>query len=58
MRKLFFDTNVILDHLFGRRFHNEAVALLKLCERGEIEGYISTASIYTITYFVQRAFLL
>jgi predicted nucleic acid-binding protein len=55
--KVFLDTNVILDHALDRDqcFANEATRILDWCAVGLVEGFISSASVYTLTYVLARA---
>ncbi|MCU0340233.1 MAG: PIN domain-containing protein [Spirosomaceae bacterium] len=54
--EIFLDTNVVLDVLFERpeRYAVAGRQILRFCELGKINGYISAASFYTITYYVQK----
>ncbi len=55
--KVFLDTNVILDHALDRRrcYADEATRILEWCALGFVEGFISSASVYTLTYVLERA---
>ena len=56
MKKVLFDTNVIVDVLLARGdFAPQALAMLKLAEDHIIKGYVSAASISDIHYIVRRA---
>jgi predicted nucleic acid-binding protein len=52
--KVFLDTNTIMDHLFNRKYNKEMNIILKLCYQKKITAYLSTASIYTLTYLIAR----
>jgi predicted nucleic acid-binding protein len=54
--EIFLDTNVVLDVLFERteRYAVEGRQILRFCELGVLTGYISSASFFTITYYVQK----
>jgi predicted nucleic acid-binding protein len=54
--KVFLDTNTILDHILERNFHNEMEDIFNRCYERELEAYISSASIYTMTYYIQKSF--
>ena len=52
--RLFFDTNVLLDHLLDREpFADDATELWSMAERREIVGYISAIS-FNFVYYVVR----
>lgn len=55
--KVFLDTNVILDHALDRRqcYADEATQILEWCALGFVEGFISSASVYMLTYVLERA---
>ena len=54
--KLLIDTNVILDVLVRReKFYEKSRAVLKLCEAGKIQGYVTASSITDIFYIVRKA---
>ncbi|ODS86094.1 MAG: hypothetical protein ABS46_01425 [Cytophagaceae bacterium SCN 52-12] len=54
--KVFLDTNVILDHALDRSqyYADEATRILHWCATGLLEGFISSASVYTLTYVLER----
>lgn len=50
-----FDTNVIIDALLDRKpFGEEAVLLLDLVEKSEINGFLCADSVTTIFYLVEK----
>ena len=51
--RVFLDTNIFLDHLLDRNTHSSN--LLKACEEGEVIGYASAASFYTLAYVVRKS---
>ena len=54
--KLMIDTNVVLDVLLARpEFYEKSKAVLDLCERKKILGFVSASSITDIFYLVRRA---
>ena len=55
MTKVFLDTNVILDHALDRAFADEAEKIFAMAEEGEIFCYISTGSVYTLAYILEKA---
>jgi len=56
MRKLFLDTNVIIDLLFDRKpFSDEAASLVQLKEAGVVELYLSSLSLANMAYIAQRS---
>ena len=55
MRRVLYDTNVVLDVLLARRPHLAAsAAALALVEAGRIEGYVAAHAVTTIAYLLQR----
>ena len=55
MTKIFLDTNVILDHALDRAFAEEAEKIFAKAEEGAIICYISTGSLYTLAYILEKA---
>ena len=55
MTKVFVDTNIILDHALGRAFADEAEKIFAMSEEGKIYCYISTGSLYTLAYVLEKA---
>lgn len=56
MKKLFLDTNVILDILLRRDpFYADAARLWLKIESGELKGMVSLPSLTTIFYLVRRS---
>lgn len=55
MTKVFLDTNVILDHALDRTFATEAEKILSLSETGKISAHISTGSLYTLAYVLEKS---
>ena len=57
MKRIFVDTNVLLDLLLRRRnFSKEAEGLFHYCKKKEITPYISSLSIATINYVLSKIF--
>lgn len=55
MRRVLYDTNVLLDVLLSRAPHVAAsAAALDLVGRGAVEGYVAGHAVTTIAYLVQR----
>lgn len=50
---LFLDTNIFMDHFYDRNEHSSK--LIQLCEKNAFEAYASTASFYTLAYFLQKS---
>jgi len=50
--KVFLDTNIFLDHCLDRDTNSTEV--MALCDKGIINGYCSTATFFTIAYFLQK----
>lgn len=53
-KKIFIDTNVILESLCRRSQAEEANLLLELIADEIINGYISSGSFHTITYYAEK----
>ena len=55
MKRVLFDTNILLDVILNRAPHVEAsAAALDLVGRGRVEGYVAGHAVTTIAYVVQR----
>lgn len=55
MKKVFVDTNVVLDLLAAREPHFKSAALLfSLVEKGSIEGHLSSLSFSHLAYVLQK----
>jgi predicted nucleic acid-binding protein len=55
LRKVLYDTNIILDVLLERRPHYaSSVSALDLVGRGEVEGYVAAHSVATLAYLLDR----
>ncbi len=55
MKKLFLDTNIILDILAKRvPFYNEAAQLFSLADTGKVELFISALSFANINYILSK----
>jgi len=55
MINCFLDTNVLLDWVLDREpFDSEALLIIELAEKGIIEAEISSASLFTVTYFIRK----
>ena len=55
MKRVLFDTNILLDVILNRAPHVEAsAAALDLVGRGRVEGYVAGHAVTTIAYIVQR----
>ena len=55
MKKVFIDTNVVLDLLAVREPHHLSAAnLFSLIEKGQVEGYLSSLSFSHLAYILQR----
>lgn len=53
--KVLIDTNVILDSILQRKpFQRDSEGVLKLCERGLLEGYITANTVTDLFYFAQK----
>ncbi|OGW59682.1 MAG: nucleic-acid-binding protein, contains PIN domain protein [Nitrospirae bacterium RBG_16_64_22] len=55
MRRILYDTNVILDVLLERQPHfGASAAALDAVGRGSVEGYVSAHAVTTIAYLLER----
>jgi len=55
MRRVLYDTNVLLDVILGREPHLAAsAAALESVAAGKVEGYVAGHAVTTIAYLVQR----
>lgn len=55
MRRVLYDTNVVLDVLLAREPHLAAsAAALSLVETGRVEGYVAAHAVTTLAYLLQR----
>jgi predicted nucleic acid-binding protein len=55
VRRVLYDTNVVLDVLQARHTHLAAsAAALDLVEAGRVEGYVAAHAVTTIAYLLQR----
>ena len=55
MTKIFLDTNVILDHALDREFADEAEKIFTMAEESKLSCYISSGSVYTLAYILEKA---
>ncbi len=57
MKKVFIDTNVLIDYLAKRTpFYEEAKRIFLLCKEGKVELYISALSFTTIYYVLRKQY--
>ena len=54
MRKVYLDTNIILEHAMQRDKYLEVVELFHLAESGIIECFTSAATFFTIAFFLRK----
>ena len=55
MDKVLIDTDVILDFFFDRQpFANQAAQLLTLCEKGELQGFVTSIMLSNIYYLLRK----
>ena len=55
MTKIFLDTNLILDHAFDRAYSDEAEKIFTMAENNKLSCYISSGSVYTLAYILEKA---
>lgn len=53
--KVFVDTNVILEHAMMRTHWRDCLKIFRLAETGQISCMASSASFFTLAYFVRKA---
>ena len=54
MKRLFLDTNIVIDFLLERQeWLNDAVAILSLADAGKIEVYCSALTLATASFFME-----
>lgn len=53
--KVFLDTNVVLDYLFGRDNSGAIDLLFDKIDDGAVDACISSGSVYTITYLMEMS---
>lgn len=55
METILIDTDVILDFFFDREpFSNDAAQILTLCEKGEINGFVTSIMLSNIYYLLRK----
>ena len=54
MRKIYLDTNVLLEHAMQRSNYPEVVEIFHLAELEAIECYTSAATFFTIAFFLRK----
>jgi predicted nucleic acid-binding protein len=55
LKRVLFDTNILLDVILDREPHVTASAVaLDLAGRGQVEGYVAGHAVTTVAYLVQR----
>ena len=55
MKRVFIDTDVILDFFFDREpFSDDAAKVLSLCESREIKGFITSVIISNVYYLLKQ----
>ncbi|RKX78591.1 MAG: PIN domain-containing protein [Spirochaetes bacterium] len=54
MKKVLIDLNIILDMLNKRDDHESALAIIDLCIKKKIKGYVSSHEITTLAYFMEK----
>ncbi len=55
MKKILIDSDVILDFFFDRKPHSDnSTIILRLCEKGLIDGFITPVIISNIYYLLRR----
>jgi len=55
MKKVYFDTNIILDIALNRKpFVNDALKLIELIENNKIIGFVNSLSIVSVHYIISK----
>ena len=52
--KILLDTNIIIDVLTKRTGYEESLALIKYCELGKAEGFISATTVTDVVYIMRK----
>ena len=52
--RLFLDTNIIIDVLSKREGYTDSLTVLKCCETGVVEGWVSAATITDVMYILRK----
>ena len=52
--KLLLDTNIVVDVISKRDGFEESLKLLKLCELGIVEGFVSTTTVTDVMYILRK----
>ena len=54
VKRVFLDTNIVMDAIERRAFRAEAETILGLCRQECIEGFVATMSFATMAYLLRR----
>jgi predicted nucleic acid-binding protein len=54
MRKIYLDTNIILEHALKRKNYVEVAEIFHLAESGVFECYTSASTFFTIAFFLRK----
>jgi predicted nucleic acid-binding protein len=54
--KIYFDVNVILDFTLQRSNNNDIEKIFNNIENGLQRGYITSATIHTVSYFLSKEY--
>ena len=55
MKRIFIDANIVIDILLERElWMDDALCILSMADKGEIEAYCSSLSLATASYFMER----
>lgn len=55
MKKILIDTDVLLDFFFDRKpYSDESSVILSLCERGQLDGFITPVIISNVYYLLRK----
>jgi predicted nucleic acid-binding protein len=52
--KLMLDTNIVVDVLSRREGYEESLQLVKYCELGKVEGFVSAVTVTDVMYILRK----
>jgi len=52
--RLMLDTNIIVDILSARDGYEDSLQLLRYCELGEVEGFVSAVTVTNVMYILRK----
>ena len=52
--KILLDTNIIIDVLTKRKGYEDSLSLVKYCELGTVEGFVSATTVTDVMYILRK----